>query len=201
MEAAPIYNVSEQWSASHEIKNAPIEAAIASIPKPATEVDTTRSHAATLQVLACILTQIVELERFNYPRHRGRLTLFHSQAVPRISPAEYFYRLARYSEASTEALCQAVYHIIQIVQHDDGPCFFNYLSAHRLLLSAVMVTCKFFDDDHYCNAFFARIGGVTLRELNSLEVEFVSMSATHTQTHASVQSMQEENSCTHDVFF
>jgi hypothetical protein len=38
-----------------------------------------------------------------------------------------------------------------------------------------MLAAKFFDDTYFNNAFYARVGGVPIVELNSLEVEFLFM--------------------------
>jgi hypothetical protein len=48
------------------------------------------------------------------------------------------------------------------------------LNVHRLLVTAVMVAAKYFDDAYYNNAHWARIGGITSAEMNALELEFLS---------------------------
>lgn len=47
------------------------------------------------------------------------------------------------------------------------------LSAHRLLVTCVLVATKFLDDSYYSNVYFAKVGGVSLPELNGLEVELL----------------------------
>jgi hypothetical protein len=34
---------------------------------------------------------------------------------------------------------------------------------------------KYNEDDYYSNTFYAKVGGVTMQELNSLEVEFTKL--------------------------
>ncbi|GJM90090.1 hypothetical protein PR202_ga06336 [Eleusine coracana subsp. coracana] len=46
-------------------------------------------------------------------------------------------------------------------------------SVHRLLITSVMVAAKFMDDIHYNNAYFARVGGVEVAEMNGLELELL----------------------------
>lgn len=65
-------------------------------------------------------------------------------------------------------------YIDQIIQ--TNPSFVvNSLNIHRLLITSVMLACKFFDDHYYHNAYYAKVGGVPLEEMNSLEVEFLFM--------------------------
>jgi hypothetical protein len=38
----------------------------------------------------------------------------------------------------------------------------------------LLVSIKFFDDIYYNNTYYAKIGGISLLELNQLEKEFIS---------------------------
>jgi len=51
----------------------------------------------------------------------------------------------------------------------------NSLNIHRLLITSVMLAAKFFDDQYFNNAYYAKVGGVPCTEMNSLEVEFLFM--------------------------
>ena len=44
---------------------------------------------------------------------------------------------------------------------------------YRLILAAALVTSKFYNDVFYGNHFIAYIGGVSLEELNHLELAFL----------------------------
>ena len=39
-----------------------------------------------------------------------------------------------------------------------------------------MLAAKFFDDQYFNNAYYAKVGGVPTNEMNTLEVEFLFMS-------------------------
>lgn len=47
-------------------------------------------------------------------------------------------------------------------------------NVHRLILTSILVAVKFFDDKYYSNAFFSKVGGVSSKELNRLEISFLS---------------------------
>jgi len=49
------------------------------------------------------------------------------------------------------------------------------LNVHRLLITSVMLASKFFDDVYYNNAYYARVGGISNTEVNSLEMEMLRM--------------------------
>ncbi len=44
---------------------------------------------------------------------------------------------------------------------------------HRLLITAVLVAAKFLDDSYFNNAYYAKVGGISLEEMNALEVDFL----------------------------
>ncbi|GLJ18723.1 hypothetical protein SUGI_0334040 [Cryptomeria japonica] len=63
----------------------------------------------------------------------------------------------------------------------------------KLTITTVMVATKFLDDLHYNNDYFAKVGGLTLREMNILEVEFLFMLRFRLQVTVSVF----ESYCSH----
>lgn len=47
--------------------------------------------------------------------------------------------------------------------------FFN-----RILLCAILAAIKYNEDDYYSNVFYSKVGGITLSEINDLELAFLS---------------------------
>ncbi len=45
--------------------------------------------------------------------------------------------------------------------------------ACRLLITGTMIACKLSDDRYFTNQYYAQVGGVTLEELNGLELELL----------------------------
>lgn len=46
-------------------------------------------------------------------------------------------------------------------------------NVHRLILAALVVSIKVFDDEHHSNAAYAQVGGVHVLELNALEAHLL----------------------------
>lgn len=61
----------------------------------------------------------------------------------------------------------------------------NSLTVHRLVISSVLIAVKMTDDRYYNNAFFAKIGGVALSELNVMELEMLKLLDFRTHVPAS----------------
>ncbi|KAK7196377.1 CYC2-like cyclin [Novymonas esmeraldas] len=96
---------------------------------------------------------------------------FHSHCVPPMSVAMYVERLSRYCACSGEALLCALVLLHAYVTHSGHPV--TIFNAHRLLITSVVLGIKLRDDVYYSNIYYARIGGISAREMNKLERLFL----------------------------
>jgi hypothetical protein len=81
------------------------------------------------------------------------------------------FRIHKYASCSSECFILALIYIDRLIQRNNF--LLTHLNVHRVVISAVLVAAKFFDDAYYNNAYYAKVGGVLVSELNSLEVEFL----------------------------
>jgi hypothetical protein len=96
------------------------------------------------------------------------VTSFHSREPPEISLAKYVRRLQKYLApdwASVMVLIDRVRSRITLCE----------LTVHRLVLAATLVSDKFLNDETPYNLFYAQVGGIKLKQLNALEVEFLKL--------------------------
>ncbi|EER15302.1 conserved hypothetical protein [Perkinsus marinus ATCC 50983] len=116
---------------------------------------------------------------------------FHSVVIPNISVADYLIRLSKFFHCSGECFVIALVYLDRAVKEaasvaacdvaapsiEDQSSIFNItrLNVHRLLLTALTLAAKYYDDCYYANKRYAEIGGVCTRELNSLEAYFLDM--------------------------
>jgi hypothetical protein len=42
-------------------------------------------------------------------------------------------------------------------------------------MTSILLSIKFNEDDFYSNTFYAKVGGISLKEMNILEYEFLSL--------------------------
>ncbi|GAA0142547.1 hypothetical protein Leryth_001303 [Lithospermum erythrorhizon] len=105
---------------------------------------------------------------------RKSLDTFHGVRTPGISISKYLERIYKYTNCSPSCFVVGYMYIDRLV-HRYPDFLVVSLNVHRLLVTCIMVASKMLDDEHYNNAFFARVGGVTNAELNRLEVELLFM--------------------------
>jgi len=123
-----------------------------------------------IDALATVLTHLASLA----PGRPNRVTPFHSVRAPQLSILEYLTRIARYFQCSHECFVLALVYIDRIMKLHPDFSICN-LNVHRLLVTSVMLAVKFFDDVYYSNAYYAKVGGIRTKEVNSLETQFLKL--------------------------
>ncbi|CAI6329885.1 unnamed protein product [Periconia digitata] len=121
-----------------------------------------------------ISDMLMELVRLNddFPLRDGHLTRFHSRAPPAISVRDYLVRLIVHATLSPPILLSMVFYVDKLCTM--YPAFtISSLTVHRFLITAATVAAKGLSDSFWTNSLYAKVGGVSLRELALLEVEFL----------------------------
>ena len=121
-----------------------------------------------------ISSMLMELVRYNdsIPLRDGQLTRFHSRAPPGISVLDYLQRLTTHATLSPPILLSMVYYIDKLCAL--YPAFtISSLTVHRFLITSATVASKGLSDSFWTNKTYARVGGVSLKELALLELEFL----------------------------
>jgi hypothetical protein len=102
------------------------------------------------------------------PAQIPQLRLFDSSRFPQVSLYDYLERMKKYAHFD-EALVIALIYIDRLLAADDSFAL-THRNVHRLLLTCVTVAEKHINDRPYFNTYYASVGGVSLGELNRLEV-------------------------------
>ncbi|KAI5367641.1 putative cyclin PHO80, Cyclin-like superfamily [Septoria linicola] len=130
--------------------------------------------ASTKDLGVLVANMLMELIRINdqIPLRDGRLTRFHSRAPPGISVSDYLQRLIQHATLSPPILLSMVYYIDRLCTM--YPAFtINSLTVHRFLITAATVAAKGLSDSFWTNPTYARIGGIPVSELATLELELL----------------------------
>lgn len=121
-----------------------------------------------------ISSMLLELISYNdaIPLQDGNLTRFHSRAPPGISVQDYLQRLTTHATLSPPILLSMVYYIDRLCAL--YPAFtITSLTVHRFLIASATVASKGLSDSFWTNKTYAKVGGVSLRELGLLELDFL----------------------------
>ncbi len=160
-----------------------------------------KTGKAIVPVLACVLKQLC-MRNDQLAVDPKYVSKFHALRPPGITIRDYLERIAKYAACSGECFVLALVYIDRIIQ--SNPNFVvNSLNIHRLLITSVMISAKFFDDQYFNNAYYAKVGGVPCKEMNSLEVEFLFLTnfslfvtyETYKQYHTELRNHSINSTC------
>lgn len=117
-------------------------------------------------VVGNILEKLCEAASFNSISEKE--AIFHGAVPPKINLSNYCFRILKYGRIDCCVLTCAIVYIDTLVRKK--VVTLSEFSVHRLLLAACVVAAKVVDDKHLTNKNFSLVGGVSLEELNQLEL-------------------------------
>ncbi|KAJ8653172.1 hypothetical protein O0I10_011221 [Lichtheimia ornata] len=106
-------------------------------------------------------------------------TRFHARTLPNIDIFSYLSRILKYCPCSNECFLSLLVYFDRMSKNSlsrtGRPFTIDSYNIHRLLITGIMVSSKFFSDVYYTNTRYAKVGGLSVGELNNLELEFLAL--------------------------
>lgn len=132
-------------------------------------IDERRKHL--IEVLSGILRELCER---NDP-HSKMETIRNSfningVCLPKIK--SYLMRIAHYTGCSEESLIFSLIYIDRLIANN-AKFMVTSFNVHGLILTSILVAVKFYDDHHYKNTHFGKVGGISCKEMKRLEMIFL----------------------------
>lgn len=118
-----------------------------------------------------VLSCIVNRQAVIYDRIGKKSQLFSDSMIGDCSVKEFIIKIQVGTNCSAECFLIALIYM-DILFRKPG-CFINSKNANSVILVASMVAAKFNDDTFRSNARYAKIAGISVEELNAMEIEFV----------------------------
>jgi len=101
-----------------------------------------------------------------------KLNYFIGNTVPNLDMYKYIHRCIKYFKCEYVCHIHAVIYIDRLIKTRNN-LFINENNYHRIYGIALLCACKYMEDDIFTNTYYAKIIGITLKELNSLEKIFL----------------------------
>ena len=135
--------------------------------------DTNDSHRKIpkeLIIISDLLTDICEESTSNKDTNGPIIKHFISKKIPSVSIRSYLERL---SKIENNTLLLILIYIDRVCEINKFRL--NYFNIHKMILGGMLVAIKYNEDDYFSNSFYAKVGGVTKKEIDTLEYEFLSL--------------------------
>jgi hypothetical protein len=99
--------------------------------------------------------------------------IFRHSQDPEISLFDYLSRIYKYSFINDSTLIISLIYIDRICKNKGFKLTKN--NIHRVLFISILTSIKFNEDKIYPNSFYAKIAGISVKELNKLESAFLKL--------------------------
>eukprot|EP00930_Biecheleria_cincta_P067882 TRINITY_DN5481_c0_g4_i1.p1 TRINITY_DN5481_c0_g4~~TRINITY_DN5481_c0_g4_i1.p1 ORF type:complete len:308 (-),score=54.62 TRINITY_DN5481_c0_g4_i1:55-978(-) len=86
----------------------------------------------------------------------------------------YLLRMSQHLECSDDCFLMGLIYLDRILALDRNLVIPSQC-IHRIIFTCIVIASKFHEDGRYSNSYYARIGGLTRRELLSAEIELLKM--------------------------
>ena len=133
-----------------------------------------KADAAMQESIVDILGGLLEktIERNDRLGRKSELTEFEAGKACPLTASAYLKRIMKYGGCSPCCVIVGLMYLQRLKQRMPTVCLTSG-NMQRLLLTSVMLAAKYLDDLYYSNKHWAQIGGLELRELNTLELQLL----------------------------
>ena len=132
-----------------------------------------KNNTKLLKIIADVLNQICKENKTNKEDKLVVIKSFTVKTIPSITIYEFIERLSKYSKVSDETFILTLIYIDKI-------CHFykinlNYYNIHKIFLASFITSIKYHEDEMYSLKLYAKIGGVSHKEIINLEYDFMNL--------------------------
>ena len=98
------------------------------------------------------------------------LDIFNNDEIPNISIYNYLSRIVEYTNCEDNILILSLTYLNQIIKKNINLTVFN---IHKFLFASILLAIKMNEDKIYKNEYYSSIAGISLKELNLIEYNFL----------------------------
>ena len=102
-----------------------------------------------------------------------RIIPFLSKKNQSLSIKKYLLRLVKYTQVESSTLIAMLIYIDRLCEINDFTI--NSLNIYKIIFSSLVLAIKYNEEVIFDNKFFARIGGISLSEMNFLEIVYLNL--------------------------
>ena len=96
---------------------------------------------------------------------------FTCKKPPHISILDYLSRIVKYSRPESGTVTLSLSFIDTLTKRQN--ILLTNINIHRIILTSLVIAIKCNEDEYYSNSFYAKVGGITLKEFNILEYKYL----------------------------
>jgi len=124
-------------------------------------------------VIESLIEENKNLENYKENMKQQKKSLFYSADVPEISVLDYLYRIQNFSDAEDNTFILGLIYIDKICE--TASIVLSEHNIHRILFMSILTAIKYNEDLYYDNEYYAKIAGISTKELKKMELEYLKL--------------------------
>lgn len=129
------------------------------------------SLVKTIEIISDLLNYICEENKDKSEIINKNIIPFMTKNIPSMSIKDYLLRLSQFTKMSESTIIIILIYIDRISNINNFRL--TYKNIYKLILSATVVAIKYNEDLFYSSTIYAKLGGLSVSELNYLEFQFL----------------------------
>ena len=126
-----------------------------------------------INTLSVIFTDICKENDINPIINNKNISLFLTDSIQTITINDYLQRLVKYTQVESSTLIAMLIYIDRICELNNF--IINSYNVYKILFSSLIIAIKYNEDEYYDNKFYAKVGCLTLKEMNNLVINYLSL--------------------------
>ena len=125
----------------------------------------------SIEIISDLLNNICEENKIKNEVQNIKIKPFTTKNIPSMSIKDYLLRLSQYTKINESTIILILIYIDRICKINNFHITFN--NIYKLIICSMIIAIKYNEDNFYSTEVYAKLGGITVQELNFLEMQFL----------------------------
>lgn len=124
-----------------------------------------------IEIISDLLNNICEENKVKSDNINKNIKPFMTESIPSLSIKDYLIRLSQFTKINESTIILILIYIDRIGKINKF--ILTYRNIYKLILASMVIAIKYNEDNFYSSEVYAKLGGLSVSELNYLEFQFL----------------------------
>jgi hypothetical protein len=124
-----------------------------------------------IEIISDLLNNICEENKVKSDNINKNIKPFMTESIPSLSIKDYLIRLSQFTKINESTIILILIYIDRIGKINKF--VLTYRNIYKLILASMVIAIKYNEDNFYSSEVYAKLGGLSVPELNYLEFQFL----------------------------
>ena len=126
-----------------------------------------------INILSSLLTDICKENDISQIKNNEKINPFISKIKNSITIKNYLGRLVKYTQAESSTLIAMLIYIDRLCEINNF--IINSFNVYKIIFSSLVIAIKYNEEEYFGNKYLAKVGGLSLNEMNLLELIYLNL--------------------------